>query len=93
MREGVSVTPDRPLSELRWSLPAAAVLVIALGTSVIWFGDGGRPAGVVDPVQVTEDEVDGYAFYLGEDPVIAGGVVLEELSDEELQNLLEELES
>ncbi len=86
---------DRPrwLSELRWSLPAAAILVIALGTSVIWFGDGGPQTGVLDSVEATESDVDGYAFYMGEDPVIAGGVVLEELSDDELQTLLEELES
>lgn len=86
---------ERPrwLSEIRWSLPAAAVLVIALGTSVIWFGDGAQPTEPMDAAEAIEAEADGYAFYLGEDPVIAGAFVLEELSDDELQSLLEELES
>ena len=91
----LNASRERPrwLSELRWSLPAAAALVVALGTSVIWFGDGGQPAGTDDPVETIEAEIDGYAFYVGDDPVIAGGVVLDQLSDDELQTLLEELES
>ena len=86
--------PARFVSELRWSLPAAAVLVIALGTSVLWFGGGepGTDMTAVDALAAAPAE-DGYAFYLGEDPVVAGGMVLEDLSDEELQTLLEELES
>jgi predicted anti-sigma-YlaC factor YlaD len=98
MEEGIvplNAARERPrwLSDLRWSLPAAAVLVVALGTSAIWFGGGGPQAGGIDPLEAVQSEVDGYAFYLGEDPVIAGGVVLEQLSDDELQTLLEELES
>jgi anti-sigma factor RsiW len=85
---------SRVWSDLRWSLPAAAVLVIALGTSVLWFGgeEAAPDLTAVDALAAAPAE-DGYAFYMGEDPVVAGGVVLEDLSDEELKALLEELES
>ena len=45
-----------------------------------------------EPFAQSEGE-ESYAFFMGDDPVVAGGMVIEELSDEELMSLLEELES
>ena len=84
----------RFVSELRWSLPAAAVLVIALGTSQLWNPGGGPTTDLLDFELGTEPETgESFAFFMGDDPVVAGGMVIEELSDEELMALLEELES
>lgn len=80
-----------------WSLPlpAAAVLVLALGTASLWFGRSGNGAGGLtetgEPLEVAQG--DGYSFFAGDDPLVAGAVVLEELSDEELRAILEDWES
>ncbi len=70
-----------------WRLSTAAVLVLAVGTSIIWRNQGRSVPGVssvdlIDPV--TES-------WLLDDGVIAGGAVLEDLSDEQLSSLLDDL--
>ena len=74
-----------------WRLAAAAVVVLALGTAVIWpqirAGSGVRDPGTdpVEPPLLVET-------WGGSVGIVAGVPVLEQLSDEELLSLLEELE-
>ena len=70
-----------------WQLSSAAVLVLALGTAVIWRNQGGTlpspvPIDVLDPVAES---------WLLDDGVIAGGALLDDLSDEVLESLLDDL--
>jgi hypothetical protein len=70
-------------------LAAAAVVVLALGTAVIW-------PQVRDRVQAPGPEASPVSSMLldswsGDDGIIAGAPVLEELTDEQLLTLLEEL--
>ncbi len=70
----------------RWTWAAAAGLVVALGTGVIWnqVQNGG--------VQVAADELEPIPeSWLIDDAVVAGAVVLDDLSDEDLAALLEEV--
>ena len=72
-----------------WRLSSAAILVLAMGTAVIWQNRGGPlpnfPNGST-PVGPVPDA------WLLDDGVVAGGAVLDELSDEELALLLDDLE-
>jgi len=77
--------------ELRWSIPAAAVLILALGTSSVWtewLGSNGGEAHT-EFVEFGEDALAG--FYGGEDGLVAGAPVFEDLPDEVLLTLLEEM--
>ncbi len=70
-----------------WRLSTAAVIVLAIGTSVIWRNQGPSVPGPIaldlfDPVAES---------WLLDDGVIAGGAVLEDLSDEQLTSLLDDL--
>ena len=70
-----------------WQLSSAAVLVLALGTAVIWRNQGSTlpttmPGDVLDPVAES---------WLLDDGVIAGAAMLDELSDEVLESLLDDL--
>ncbi|NNM07019.1 MAG: zf-HC2 domain-containing protein [Gemmatimonadetes bacterium] len=72
-----------------WALSAAAVVVLALGTSLIW--NGGNPELVQDPAAVASQEPLPESW-LWDDGMIAGAPVFDGLSDEDLETLLEELE-
>ncbi len=72
---------------MRIAVPVAAALVVALGTALLQRG-GGRPdepAGFVWLESVP-------AFWHTEDGVVAGAPLLDELSEEVLENLLQEME-
>jgi anti-sigma factor RsiW len=71
-----------------WALSVAALLTLALGTSVIWTrmseqGGGGIEVAVQEPLPEA---------WLWDDGMIAGAPDFDGLSDEELVTLLEELE-
>lgn len=69
-----------------WALPVAAALVLALGTALL--REAGRgPSGLGEVAVDDPSEV-----WLGEEGVVAGAPVLDELSDEVLVTLLAELE-
>ncbi len=70
-----------------WALPAAAVLVLALGTALFLDREGGDESPpTVAAVDLLADS------WLWEESMVAGAPTLESLSDEELARLLEELE-
>lgn len=78
-------TAQRPA----WALAAAAVAVLALGIGV---GLEDRPGGVDIPVGAGETAgVLGSELWLSEDGVVAGGLTFDDLTDEELEALLDEL--
>ncbi|MEX0935703.1 MAG: zf-HC2 domain-containing protein [Gemmatimonadota bacterium] len=70
----------------RWVIRSAAVLVLALGASVIWSRDGGT-----DAVWALALETEPPAWY-GSDWVVAGQPIPEGLPDEVLRGLLEEID-
>lgn len=71
-----------------WGLSAAAVAAVALGIGI---SSGPTPAS--DPLQVQPiaTEFDEGDFWVSDDGLLAGAPALEELSDEALEQLLEEL--
>lgn len=72
-----------------WALSAAAMLVLALGTSRLWLP--GSTDSVQDPIVVAnQDPLP--EEWLWDDGMVAGGPVFDGLSDEELETLLQELE-
>jgi anti-sigma factor RsiW len=78
----------------RWALPLAAAAVLA----ALWFGlsPDGRPSPDVEPgvgFMVAVEEYEPYGSWPASGDVIAGELVLSELSLEELELLLEEMES
>ena len=79
----------RPWKVPAWGLSAAAVVVLALGTSVIWNGEG--PDLVQDPIVVASQEALPESW-LWDDGMVAGAPVFDGLSDEDLEALLEEFE-
>lgn len=72
-----------------WALSAAAVVVLALGTGIIWnrIGTEGGP----DPLAVASQEPLPEAW-LWDDGMVAGAPVFDGLSDAELEALLKEFE-
>jgi anti-sigma factor RsiW len=72
-----------------WVLSAAAVGILALGTSLLW--NGGGPAVDPDLLEVASQDLPPEAW-LWDDGMIAGAPVFDGLSEEELESLLEELE-
>ena len=77
----------------RWlpvgALSAAAMLILALGTSLIWGPK--NPDVIQDPIVVAAQEPLPEAW-LWDDGMIAGAPVFDGFSDEELEALLKELE-
>jgi hypothetical protein len=91
-REGAAETKVRPFRKRRvpvWGLSAAAVLILALGTSRIW--NNGNPDAALDPTVLVAQEPVPEAW-LWDDGMIAGAPVFDGLSDEDLEALLEEYE-
>jgi len=72
-----------------WALSAAALAILSLGIGVLW--QGGTPEVTVDPVEVASQEPLPEAW-LWDDGVVAGAPVYDDLTDEELQALIEEME-
>jgi hypothetical protein len=70
-----------------WTLSAAALLVLALGTSRLWNPNG--QDGIQDPILVANQEPLPEAW-LWDDGMVAGALVFDGLSDEDLEALLEE---
>ena len=71
-----------------WGLSAAAVAAVALG-----IGISSGPTGTTDPLQIepVATEFEEGDFWVSDDGLLAGAPALEDLSDEALEQLLEEL--
>jgi anti-sigma factor RsiW len=73
-----------------WALSAAAVLVLAVGTSVLM--ERSEPPVEPAPTEIAGLTVDDDAgVWIADDALVAGAPVLEELSDDDLAALLEEM--
>jgi hypothetical protein len=72
-----------------WALSAAAVMILALGTSVLW--NGSLSETDFDSVDVASLEA-APESWLWDDGMVAGAPVFDGLSDEDLEALLKELE-
>lgn len=72
-----------------WALSAAALAVVSLGIGVLWNGE--VPEVTVEPLEVASQEPLPEAW-LWDDGVVAGAPVLDDLTDAELEALLEEME-
>lgn len=93
-RTSVRLKPRRPWRGWRpWALPLAAAAVLA-----VWFGASELLSPVGGPeesgagTEVAEAGYDPYGTWPASDGVVAGSVVLSELSLEELEALLEEMQ-
>ena len=87
LREGVRSNMSRGVSR-RWWMAAAATVVFALGTGLVWDRIPGNPAGETVVAMVAE-QVDS-DFWPGDETLIAGGIVWDDLSEEEMTALLED---
>lgn len=93
----ISKVPEKRIVPLRhrrlapaWALSAAAVVVLSLGIGIVWDGESIPDVGS-DPVQVVmEEELP--ESWLWDDGMVAGGPVYDDLSDEDLEALIQELE-
>ena len=85
VRSSVAATPVRRHAWMSRQFAAAAVVVLALGTALIWNQRPGDGDGVLteEPLALTWPSDDGF---------IAGVALLDDLTDEALEELLEELE-
>ena len=94
MASGAGPRYSRTTRFVRWGLPAAATLVLALGTTVIWQRTQALPeVGPLgqDPFAVVwPSDAPDVADVVGV-PIVAGVPMLADLSDEDLALLLEEL--
>lgn len=94
--EEAVLPPDSVVSLFRrrrwapvWALSAAAGAIVALGTALIW---NSRDTDLVqDPLIVASQDPLPEAW-LWDDGMVAGAPVFDDLSDEELEALLEEFE-
>lgn len=79
---------DRAARRPAWGLAAAAIAAVAIG-----IGTGSRsPAELLEPVPEWVVESSEEGVWIGDDGLVAGApVLLEELSDEALEQLLAEL--
>ena len=85
VRSSVAATPVRRHAWMSRQFAAAAVVVLALGTALIWNQRPGDGDSVLteEPLALTWPSDDGF---------IAGVALLDDLTDEALEELLEELE-
>jgi len=105
VREEFAVAPTRegagkeagvvPFSRRRrwtpaWALSAAAVVILSLGIGIIWNGED-APEVRVEPVQVASEEPIPEAW-LWDDGMVAGAPVFDDLTDAELEALIQEME-
>jgi anti-sigma factor RsiW len=70
-----------------WALSAAALLVVGIGTKIL-LDENGQDV-VLDPVSVAAQDPIPEAW-LWDDGIVAGGLVLDGLTEEDLEALLEE---
>jgi len=70
-----------------WALSAAAVLALAVGTTVFIDRREPGPTELAEQVAVDEDA----GVWIADDAFVAGAPVLEELSDDDLAALLEDM--
>ncbi len=84
VKASITATPLRRRVWMSPQLAAAAIVVLALGTAVLWRQPPGEGNGVLaeEPLALTWATDDGF---------IAGVATLDDLSDEALAELLEEL--
>ncbi len=85
IKEAVARDGARPRRSFGWQLPAAATIVLALGTAVIWQ----RAETPPETSQFAEESF--VMVWAGDDALVASAPMLEDLSEEELAVLLEEL--
>ena len=85
MESNAGVAYSRASRVARWWLPAAATVVLALGTAVIWQ----RTQTLPDVGPLGQDPF--AAVWPSDDAEVAGVAMLADLSDEDLALLLEEL--
>ena len=85
IKEAVADDRARSRRSFGWRLPAAATIVLALGTAVIWQ----RSQSLPETSQFTQDSF--VMVWSGDDALVADAPMLEDLSDDELAILLEEL--
>lgn len=100
MSRGTVRTPSRagsrviPFKQRRWApgwvLSAAAVMLVSLGIGVIWNGEDVPEVGV-EPIQVASEEPIPEAW-LWDDGMVAGAPVFDDLTDAELEALIQEME-
>ena len=81
---------SRPVGRLRrraapWTWSAAAALVMALGTALVWQQIRVEPMVIAEGLEPVPES------WLTTDAVVAGALVLDDLSDEDLSALLEEV--
>lgn len=67
-----------------WWMAAAATVVLALGVGVFWEGSEDAPVVMALAEQVGSD------FWPGDETLLAGGLVWDDLSEDELTALLED---
>lgn len=78
-----------------WRMSSAAILVLAMGTAVIWQNRIGPMPTFGTPTTALQASLSDAPLsdsWLLDDGVVAGGAVLDDLSNEELSMLLDELE-
>lgn len=73
-----------------WALGMAAILALAIGTPLVV--DRMQEAGRVDAAGQVVEEMSIASLWSGEDGLVAGAPMLDDLSDEALMALLEEME-
>ena len=90
-----SVGPAASARSIRWRVPAwamgaAALLAAALGTFTLMERTG-SVVGVEDPDALSMVLEGGYTPWVADDGTVAGAPILDGLSEEELESLLEEM--
>ena len=85
IKEAVARDGARPGRSFHWQFPAAATIVLALGTAVIWQ----RSETLPETSQLAEEAF--VMVWSDDDALVADAPMLEDLTEEELAVLLEEL--
>ena len=85
IKAAVASDQSRPRRSFGWQLPAAATIVLALGTAIVWQ----RAQTLPEPSQLAQESF--VMVWSDDDALVADAPMLEDLSEEELAVLLEEL--
>ncbi len=84
IEEALARDRSRGRWSIGWRLSAAATIVLALGTAVVW-------QRVQTPLELSLFAQDPLAIWPADDALVAGAPMLEDLSEDDLALLLEEL--